>query len=702
MQPCSADMPRVLAAQLPSRGAVRQGHSRLGWKCAEPASWAALPLAAYPFPRPWPCLLRRRGVPRSASPGRREVLNKVLDLGLQGLLALSTVALFFIWAGSTAFQRGLVELSVQLFDAASSVGYPSALLWQRGISLYYAGRYEDGAAQFRKDADVNSSDTEEAVWAMLCEAQTFGFASAQQRMMRVGKDPRSIMRLVSELFEGAVDAKRQLEAMASVSPGDKDSFYSALYLGLFDESQGHDDTSLQWIRRSLDTRYAEGSFDYMVDAQRDSAQRLRAGARRLEDSRRTALEAFVALGEAESIGMDVMSELTDQRDALKRTKGHLHDVDDHLGTSKMFLSTMSRRIQGNQAMLWCLAIVLFIILVFLIYLKLQKLVAAFSAAGVRAFSTVLRMAESWRIAAKAEELEDLGGLKAITDSWLCANGVTLLPARSRALTAAKAALHPKKKAFRLGRRGVMFLEAQDAEVFQRRRPGRQCRQLEITDQVLERRRPHRRVNRNKKESRPLNGLPQRIEEEETDAELGRFDVRPSKYSECLRRSNETKVRDDEDMLYSEEDEYGDEFDEEEGDYMELDGPPPEVLDGWEKDEMAMALLANFQSEEFEGKKVMSFRDVAMLLEVLGLEREQFVAIFSGQGGMEDEFDDDFLDEEEEMMLKKQFERGYGGGGPGGGSRGRGGGGGGGGRGRQNHGGGGRGGGGGGRGRGRRP
>ncbi|OLQ02231.1 hypothetical protein AK812_SmicGene14975 [Symbiodinium microadriaticum] len=134
------------------------------------------------------------------------------------------------------------------------------------------------------------------------------------------------------------------------------------------------------------------------------------------------------------------------------------------------------------------------------------------------------------------------------------------------------------------------------------------------------------------------------------------------------------VRDDEDMLYSEEDEYGDEFDEEEGDYMELDGPPPEVLDGWEKDEMAMALLANFQSEEFEGKKVMSFRDVAMLLEVLGLEREQFVAIFSGQGGMEDEFDDDFLDEEEEMMLKKQFERGYGGGGPGGGSRGRGGGG----------------------------
>eukprot|EP00439_Symbiodinium_sp_Y106_P036170 s4405_g4.t1 len=143
---------------------------------------------------------------------------------------------------------------------------------------------------------------------------------------------------------------------------------------------------------------------------------------------------------------------------------------------------------------------------------------AWNAAEIREWAT--RECLSRRIAAKAEELEDLGGLQAITDSWLCANGVTLLPARSRALTAAKAALHPKKKAFRLGRRGIMFLEAPDAEVFQRRRPGRQCRQPETDSQVLERRRPHRRVNRNKKESRPLNVLPQRIEEEETDAELG--------------------------------------------------------------------------------------------------------------------------------------------------------------------------------------
>eukprot|EP00434_Breviolum_minutum_P000598 symbB.v1.2.000520.t1/scaffold31.1/size418471/16 len=102
--------------------------------------------------------------------------------------------------------------------------------------------------------------------------------------------------------------------------------------------------------------------------ERDSSNRLRSGARRLEDSRRTALEA-------EAVGLNVMSELHDQRDSLKRSKGHLSDVDGHLGTSKMFLSLMSRRVQSSQAMVWCLAIILFIILVFLIYLKMQKLTA---------------------------------------------------------------------------------------------------------------------------------------------------------------------------------------------------------------------------------------------------------------------------------------------------------------------------------------
>jgi hypothetical protein len=61
---------------------------------------------------------------------------------------------------------------------------------------------EDGAAQFRKDVAVNPNDTEEAIWAFLCEAKTLGFDKARARILRVGKDPRGYMREAYALFDG--------------------------------------------------------------------------------------------------------------------------------------------------------------------------------------------------------------------------------------------------------------------------------------------------------------------------------------------------------------------------------------------------------------------------------------------------------------------------------------------------------------------
>eukprot|EP00441_Pelagodinium_beii_P027008 CAMPEP_0197657214 /NCGR_PEP_ID=MMETSP1338-20131121/44493_1 /TAXON_ID=43686 ORGANISM="Pelagodinium beii, Strain RCC1491" /NCGR_SAMPLE_ID=MMETSP1338 /ASSEMBLY_ACC=CAM_ASM_000754 /LENGTH=270 /DNA_ID=CAMNT_0043233535 /DNA_START=66 /DNA_END=874 /DNA_ORIENTATION=- len=91
--------------------------------------------------------------------------------------------------------------------------------------------------------------------------------------------------------------------------------------------------------------------------------------------------------------------------------------------------------------------------------------------------------------------------------------------------------------------------------------------------------------------------------------------------------------------------------------MEFEGPPPEVLDGWEKDELAMAILSNFASEDLQGKNMMSFRDVAQLLEVLGLEREEFVSMFEGGGEpnadmMDEEEEEDYADFEEEMQSSR--------------------------------------------------
>lgn len=49
---------------------------------------------------------------------------------------------------------------------------------------------------------VNPNDTEEAVWAFLCDAQVSGFDAARAAMLSVGRDSRSVMRTVYELFRG--------------------------------------------------------------------------------------------------------------------------------------------------------------------------------------------------------------------------------------------------------------------------------------------------------------------------------------------------------------------------------------------------------------------------------------------------------------------------------------------------------------------
>jgi hypothetical protein len=46
-------------------------------------------------------------------------------------------------------------------------------MWQRGLSLYYLGRFEDGAQQFRDDVAVNPNDTEE-VGTPPAPARAFG------------------------------------------------------------------------------------------------------------------------------------------------------------------------------------------------------------------------------------------------------------------------------------------------------------------------------------------------------------------------------------------------------------------------------------------------------------------------------------------------------------------------------------------------
>lgn len=72
--------------------------------------------------------------------------------------------------GMLYFKQGDVDGSITLFDKAEKRDETlSPYLWQRGISYYYADRFQDGSDQFRYDVKVNPLDVEEIVWDIACQ-----------------------------------------------------------------------------------------------------------------------------------------------------------------------------------------------------------------------------------------------------------------------------------------------------------------------------------------------------------------------------------------------------------------------------------------------------------------------------------------------------------------------------------------------------
>ena len=168
--------------------------------------------------------------------------------------------------GMAAFEKGEVEQSITLFDAAEEADPRYATrLWQRGLSYYYADRFTDARKQFLMDVAENPNDTEEAVWHLLAMARSepLGLTAARSKMIKVGRDPRRVMRTVEEAFRnGNAESVASLEAIANDgSAGDR--FYASLYRGLLAEAAGQPKVSADWIAKAVDNREYAQSSDYM-------------------------------------------------------------------------------------------------------------------------------------------------------------------------------------------------------------------------------------------------------------------------------------------------------------------------------------------------------------------------------------------------------------------------------------------------------
>ncbi len=113
-------------------------------------------------------------------------------------------------------------------------------LWQRGIALYYAGRFADGRRQFELHHEINPGDVENAAWHFLCVARSAGLAAARAALLPYAGDARVPMREIHQLFAGTGTPEAVLTAAAAGqdNAGDRRDqlCYAHLYLGLYCEA----------------------------------------------------------------------------------------------------------------------------------------------------------------------------------------------------------------------------------------------------------------------------------------------------------------------------------------------------------------------------------------------------------------------------------------------------------------------------------
>jgi lipoprotein NlpI len=179
--------------------------------------------------------------------------------------------------GMLHFRRNDLDKALADFDRANELDpRMSPQNWQRGIALYYAGRFADGRRQFELHQTVNTDDVENAVWHFLCVAREKDPETARARLIPIEGDGRIPMREVHRLFAGKATPadvmKAAEEAPADPKAKQRHLFYARLYLGLYYEATGDKTRAAEHIRAAA---AAAPRDDYMGDVARVHARRLK-------------------------------------------------------------------------------------------------------------------------------------------------------------------------------------------------------------------------------------------------------------------------------------------------------------------------------------------------------------------------------------------------------------------------------------------
>ena len=117
--------------------------------------------------------------------------------------------------GMDRFRLGDVDGSIERFDLAEkNLPGITPYLWQRGLSYYYADRFQEGSEQFKIDVSVNPLDTEEVVWDIACQLRMNNgdLTNVMKMSLPKGKkDRRKIMATIYSLFRGDGASEHEID-----------------------------------------------------------------------------------------------------------------------------------------------------------------------------------------------------------------------------------------------------------------------------------------------------------------------------------------------------------------------------------------------------------------------------------------------------------------------------------------------------------
>lgn len=187
------------------------------------------------------------------------------------------VTFLYYLRGREQFRLGKIAESAADFDKyAKLFPHEKPKLWERGITLYYAERYQEGADQFALYQKYLNNDVENAAWRFLCMAQADGIEKAKAELLPIEGDGRVPMMTLYRFYRGQATEAEILkeveagEATATMRAGRR--FYAALYLGLYYEAIGDDAKATPFLKQAADAdlqKTAQGAINsYMGDVAR--------------------------------------------------------------------------------------------------------------------------------------------------------------------------------------------------------------------------------------------------------------------------------------------------------------------------------------------------------------------------------------------------------------------------------------------------